>query len=164
MRQSLSADIIETTVNFEVATAVSGAGNRIQQAMHATRFTGAYDRDGAPIMEPDHPLALEAIKTAGELVGRVREKSGGSAINIGINNQPGGGNGTGQIKTFEQRVREKRGVLSAGDVKFLSDGQANEIVDDSDSDSDDDELADELADGTSDAEIEDADGAERSMP
>jgi hypothetical protein len=62
-------------------------------------------------------------------------------------------------------VREKRGVLADGDVKFLSDGQNNEIneimdgdvIDDDDDD--DAELEDDtMMDGTSAAEIEEMDG------
>ena len=156
-----SSDMIDMLVNTEVITAMDGVGDDIQEARRAVRFTGAYNGDGDPIYERDFGLALDAIKTAGELVAQVRPKGGGGvAVNVGINNNGNGGS-VGPVKTFEQRVREKRGVLPEGDVKFLSDGKGEEIidgdVDDDDLDDDDDDIVDDMADGTSDLEIEEAD-------
>jgi len=158
-RLQISSDIIDMAVNAEVLTAMYGAGRRIQTAMQAMRWTGDLDSEGRRIMEPDHAVALDAITVAGDLVEKVRPKSGGGvAVNVGINNNGNNGNGVGTVKTFEQRVREKRGVLPEGDVKFLSDGKGEEIVDGDLIDDEDDELEDdELGDGTSDAEIEEAD-------
>jgi len=153
-RASVSTDIIDMVVNAEVLTAMNGVGDRLQRAMSAERFTGAY-LAGIPVMEPDHTTAIEAIKTTGELVSQVRPKTGGAAINIGINNNPNGNGVGGTVKTFEQRVREKRGVLADGDVKFLGDGQGEEVIEGDVLD--DDELEDEMMDGTSDLEIEEAD-------
>ena len=163
-RASVSSDIIDMVTGAEYVAAISGSGHRLQVAQSATRFTGAYDANGDPIYEPDHQTAIEAIKAAKELGELAKPRAGGSSINIGINNQPGGnGNGAGTVKTFEQRVREKRGVLSDGDVKFLSDGKDNEVIDGDIMDDDeleDDELADDgMMDGTSDSEIEEADEA-----
>jgi hypothetical protein len=153
----LSGEAIDMAIAAEVQVALNGSGDRIQEAMRARRFTGAYDLEGAPITEPDHSLALEAIKTTKELAEVSKPKGGGVNVAVGI--QTGGnGNGSGQIKTFEQRVREKRGVLPDSDVKFLSDGKNLEGVIDGDVVDDDDELEDEdiddMADGTSEAEIE----------
>jgi hypothetical protein len=128
-RAAASSSIVETVFNTEALIGISGAGDRLQAAQQAVRFTGAYNNMGDPIFEPDHQLALEAIGKAKDIAESMRPKSGGGNINIGINNQPGNGNAVGQVKTFEQRVREKRGVLPDSDVKFLSDGQGNEIVD-----------------------------------
>ena len=159
-RAQVSTDIVDMVVNAEVLTAMNGVGNVIQAAMSAERFTGAYDLAGQPIMDADHTTALDAVRAAKELA-EVTKPKGGAAINIGIQNNPGGnGNGNGSVKTFEQRVREKRGVLAESDVKFLGDGVGQEIIDgevDDDIDDDDDEIIDDLADGTSDAEIEEAD-------
>jgi hypothetical protein len=152
-RASVSTDIIDMVVNAEVLTAMNGVGDRLQRAMSAERFTGAY-LAGIPVMEPDHTMAIEAIKTTGELVSQVRPKTGGAAINIGINNAGNGNGGGGTVKTFERRVREKRGVLADGDVKFLGDGQGEEVIE---GDVIDDELEDEMMDGTTEAEIEEAD-------
>jgi hypothetical protein len=164
-RSLASDDIVSMLVNAEVITAVEGAGNRLQEAQHAMRDTGREDALGRPIMEPDHHLALEAIQTAGELIERVRPKGGGVNVAVGIQNS-GNGNGVGQVKTFEQRVREKRGVLDDGDVKFLGDGNrqvlADEIVDGDMDDDDEDEdgtMIDADMDGTSELEIEEADEA-----
>lgn len=158
-----SSDIIEMLVNTEVITAIDGVGTDIAEARRAIRFAGHYNRDGDPVYERDFHLTLEAIKTAGELVEKVRPKSGGAAINIGINNAGNNGAGLGPVKTFEQRVREKRGVLPEGDVKFLGDGKGQEVVDGEvmdEGDDSDDEIIDDMADGTSDAEIEEADAEE----
>ena len=158
-RAALSQDMIGMVMNAEVMEAMRGAGGRLNRVIHhAKRFTGAYDPEGNPIYEPDDQMSVEAVKVAGELAERAMPKSGG--INIGINNNPGGGSsgGNGQVKTFEQRVREKRGVLPEGDVKFLADGKGNEVVDgEIMDDEDDDEIIDDMADGTSEAEIEEAD-------
>jgi hypothetical protein len=147
-------------VNAEVLTAMNGVGNVIQAAMSAERFTGAYDLAGQPIMDADHTTALDAVRAARELA-EVTKPKGGAAINIGIQNNPGGnGNGNSHVKTFEQRVREKRGVLAASDTKFLSDGEGQEIIEGDEMDDDDDnddEIIDDMADGTSELEIEEAD-------
>lgn len=146
-------------VNAEVLTAMNGVGNVIQAAMSAERFTGAYDLAGQPIYGADHTTALDAVRAAKELAEVTKPKGGGAAINIGINNQPGAnGNGNSHVKTFEQRVREKRGVLPESDVKFLSDGDGQEIIegDEMGDDDDDDEIIDDMADGTSELEIEEA--------
>lgn len=150
-RASVSSDIVDMATNAEFVTGIDGAGDRIQEAMRARRFV-AYTRTGDPIFEPDHQTALDAIKTAGDMLSQVRPKGGGVNVAVGIQNSPG--NGNGQVKTFEQRVREKRGMLADGDVKFLSDGQDNEIVDGEELE--EDELVDETMDGTSDAEIEES--------
>jgi hypothetical protein len=164
-RVMVSADIVDMAVNSEVMIAADGVGADIRDARRAMRFTGAYDSDGNPVYDRDWATTLDAVDALGGLIGQVRPKSGGPAINIGINNQPGNGNGAATVKTFEQRVREKRGVLADGDVKFLSDGQNNEIneimdgdvIDDEDDD--DAELEDDtMMDGTSAAEIEEMDG------
>jgi hypothetical protein len=152
----LSSDAIDMAIAAEVQVALNGSGDRIQEAMRARRFTGAYEND-VPVWEPDHTLALEAIKTTKELAEVSKPKGGGVNVAVGI--QTGGnGNGSGQVKTFEQRVREKRGVLPDSDVKFLSDGKNLEGVIDGDVVDDDDELEDEdiddMADGTTEAEIE----------
>lgn len=156
-RAALSSDIVDMAVNAEVMIAMGGVGNRLQAAMASTRFTGAYDAEGAPIYEPDHSTALDAIKTTRELAEVSKPKGSGSAINIGINNQQGSSGGTGNVRTFEQRVREKRGVLADGDVKFLGDGKGQEIVD---GEMVDDGELDDMADGTSELEIEEADDGE----
>lgn len=153
-RALLSPEIRDMATTYEYLSGLAGAGQRIQEAQRATRFTGAYDANGNPVFAPDHQTAMEAIKTVRELGELTVPKGGGAAINIGINNQPGNGNGVGQVKTFEQRVREKRGVLPEGDVKFLSDGQGEEIVDGDVIDDEDELDDDEMMDGTSDAEIE----------
>ena len=159
-RFAVSSDIVDMVVNTEVLTAISGAGNRIQEAMAARRFTGAYDPvTKQPIYDPDHTTALDAIDTAGSLIDKVRPKGGGVNVAVGIQNS-GNGNGVGQVKTFEQRVREKRGVLPDGDVKFLGDGQGEQIVDGDVDDDDADDIIDDMADGTSDAEIEEAENGE----
>jgi hypothetical protein len=152
-----SSDIVDMVVNTEIMTAVEGVGNRLQEAQHAMRDTGLADANGQPIYEPDHRLAIEAIKTIGELMERGRPKSGGVNVAVGIQNS-GNGNGIGQVKTFEQRVREKRGVLGDGDVKFLGDGNRQEIVDGDliDDGDDEDALIDADMDGTSELEIEEA--------
>jgi hypothetical protein len=156
-RVSVSSDIVDMVVNAEVLTAMTGVGERLQSAQRATRFTGVYNAQGDPITEPDHSTALEAIKVGGELLAQVRPKGGGVNVAVGINNN-GNGGGTSTVKTFEQRVREKRGMLPDGDVKFLSDGKGEEIVDAEMVDDDEDaENGDLMMDGTSDLEIEEAD-------
>lgn len=161
-RAELSQESLGMHINAEVFTAISGVGSRLHDIAHKSkRFSGAYDDEGKPIYQLDDQMSIEAVKIMGELAERVMPKSGGAAINIGINNGGNGGNGSnGQVKTFEQRVREKRGVLPDGDVKFLPDGKGNEIVDgEIMDDDDDDDIIDDMADGTSDAEIEEADEA-----
>jgi hypothetical protein len=159
-RVSVSSDIVDMVVNAEVLTAMNGVGDRIQSAMAAERFTGAYTgpaEDRVPLMQPDHTTALEAIRTAGELVSQVRPKGGGSVVNLGFQTNING-NGTSTVKTFEQRVREKRVVLAEGDVKFLGDGKGHQAVDGElmEEVEEDDDLDLDM-DGTTDAEIEEAD-------
>jgi hypothetical protein len=157
-RHAVSSDIVDMVVNTEVLTAMNGVGNRLQEAMAAKRFTGAYDpATNEPIYDTDHATALDAIDKAGSLIDKVRPKGGGVNVAVGIQNS-GNGNGIGQVKTFEQRVREKRGLLPDGDVKLLADGQGSEVVDGEMLDDDDaDEIIDDMADGTTEAEIEEAD-------
>jgi hypothetical protein len=142
----------------EALTAVAGMGQDLQDARGAVRATGVTDSNGEPIFERDWRTVMESAKTTIELFEKTQPRGGGPAINIGINNNGNGGGGVGQVKTFEQRVREKRGVLAATDVKFITDGQKGEVVDD-ESDDDDDDVIDDMADGTSDIEIEEADEA-----
>jgi hypothetical protein len=172
-RKMMSHEIVDVLFNIEAATGIAGSGQRLQEMQQARRFTGAYVKDGEgkdiPVFDPDHAAANEAIKTAIEMASKIRDKGNSSSINIGINNQSGiNGNGVAPTKTFEQRVREKRGVLPDGDVKFLPQGKSGSAVlegeladenddDDDDVDSDDEDSGDEMADGTSDLEIEEAD-------
>ena len=156
---ALSTDILDMAMNSELMTGIEGLGEDLVGARQVLRFSGFYDREGQPVYERDWTLALEATKTLGDLYDKAKPKTGGGvAVNVGINNNGsnGNGNGLGQVKTFEQRVREKRGVLPEGDAKFLTDGQDNEEVIEGDID-DEDEIIDDMADGTSEIEIEEAD-------
>ncbi len=156
-RAAASHDIVDMVINSEVLVAANGMGHRLQAAQNAERFTGVYDKQGNPIYEPDHHLALDAIKTMGDMMAQVRPKGSGPAINIGINNAGrDNGSGTGVAKSFEHRVREKRGILADADVKFLGDGRREEIIDVGAED-DDEELDDGMMDGTTESEIEEAD-------
>ncbi len=153
-RAAASHDIVDMVINSEVLVAANGMGHRLQAAQNAERFTGVYDKQGNPIYEPDHHLALDAIKTMGDMMAQVRPKGSGPAINIGINNAGrDNGSGTGVAKNFEQRVHDKRGILADADVKFLSDGKSGEIVD---GDVDEDEDNESMMDGTSELEIEES--------
>jgi len=153
-RALASSDIVDMITNTEAMRAIEGSGEDIRNARQAVRFTGAYDANGDPVFDRDWSTALDAIDRAINMATSTKPKGGGVNVAVGIQNSPGG-NGIGQVKTFEQRVREKRGILGDGDVKFLSDGQGNEIVDGNVDDNE--ELGDELADGTSETEIEEAD-------
>lgn len=142
-RHAVSSDIVDMVVNTEVLTAMNGVGNRLQEAMAAKRFTGAYDKDGGPIYDTDHATALDAIDKAGSLIDKVRPKGGGAAINIGINNagrNNGGSDGHG--RSFEAMVRlaeqKRRLELGDGGVQTMD----AEIIEDEAADANDVELDD----------------------
>lgn len=161
-RVSVSNDIVDMAMNHELMTGIEGLGADLMDARQVLRFSGVYDANGNPIYERDWSLALEATKTLGDLYDKAKPKTGGGVnVAIGIDNK-GNVNGglNSQVKTFEQRVREKRGVLTEENAKFLTDGQGNkEIVDIVDADvdeNDEDEIIDDMQDGTSEQEIEEA--------
>jgi hypothetical protein len=142
-RASVSRDVVDMATNVESLIAIDGAGQRLQDAQEAVRFSGIYDGDGNPIYERDWTTMMEAVKTAKGLLDTTQPKSGGPAINIGINNAGNNGNGGsgGQGRSFEAMIRlaEQRKHLELGDGRQST--VTADIID-ADTSDDDDELDD----------------------
>ena len=126
-RAMVSGEMIDNFINLEVMRALEGAGSDLREARMATRYTGRDDKEGNPIMERDWNTMIASVQASGELLDRVRPKGGGVNVAVGIQNT---GNGmTGTVRTFEQRVREKRELLAGGNSKLLSDGNRLAVAD-----------------------------------
>jgi hypothetical protein len=145
-RALLSPEIRDMATTYEYLSGLAGAGQRIQEAQRATRFTGAYDAEGNPVFAPDHQTAMEAIKTVRELGELTVPKGGNVNVAVGINNNANS-NGANQGRSFEAMLREaeKKYQLEAGhpgtiDAEIVDEEATPDVaLDDPDSVDDDDD-------------------------